>query len=124
MASETWASLESAADPQGGPFTEEETGLMRRLCDDMAAADLAAVGGCKVKRFVRSHGLTNHKTTEKRYAATLKSLGEHVEWRRRIHLEDFLKPPSRTWSSTGEAATCGCPRRTSRSTGCDARSRA
>ena len=96
MASETWASLESAADPQGGPFTEEETGLMRRLCDDMAAADLAAVGGCKVKRFVRSHGLTNHKTTEKRYAATLKSLGEHVEWRRRVHLEDFLKPETET----------------------------
>lgn len=87
--------MERANDPQGSALTAEEDGILRRLCLDLPAEDLATVDACKVKRFVRSHGLTNHKDSETRYAATLKSVREHLEWRRRKCVDDFLKPETK-----------------------------
>lgn len=87
-----WERVKSANDPQGGPLTAEEERILRQLCVDIPAADLATVEAFKVKKFVRSHGLTNHKSEEKRYEATLKSLREHIEWRRSVRLDDYLRP--------------------------------
>ncbi len=89
---EVWARMERANDPQGGPLTAEERRVLRRVCVEIPAADLATIDAFKVKKFVRSHGLTNHKTEEIRYAATLKSLQDHIDWRRQVCLDDFLRP--------------------------------
>ena len=91
-----WERVNSTNDPQGGPLTTVEKGILRQLCVDIPAADLATVEAFKVKKFVRSHGLTNHKSEGKRYAATLTSLQEHIEWRRSVRLDDYMRPETET----------------------------